>query len=324
MLASPVVMVRPPIPVMATVPPATPGPVPSLSARRTMLPVVTVMAAVTLTSCPAFDVRFPATTVMAAAMLTSFPAFEVRLPVVVFVAAFTFTSRPAFATKLPLVAVIAAFTFTSRSALNVRVVAAPQVTAWFTWISPFVPVAPSLLKMRTFPAPKKVPRRVPLMSPPEAAIVKSVGSSNHVPAFPYGASVLTRVLSEIDRCLPEVSMNPPLPEVAPPRAVRMPATDVSPSDQTAILPPLPELIASALMLDSAPIMVAKAFCCGPAPWKLPPASTVPPPVVPDASILAVIRPTRLPSSWTVPPLPATSPVPLASIVPDTSVVPLSD
>ena len=58
-----------------TVPPtAAPGPVPSLSPRRTMSPVVTVMGAVTFTVPPAMAETLPVTTVVAAFMSTVPPA----------------------------------------------------------------------------------------------------------------------------------------------------------------------------------------------------------------------------------------------------------
>ena len=67
-----------------------------------------------------------------------------------------------------------------------------------------------------------------------------------------------------------------------------------------------------------------AFVSGPAPWKFPPISAVPPPTSPDTSTLAPsIRPTVCPSILTVPPvcpmpLPEASSVPLASTVPGPS------
>ena len=167
MSSAPVVMVRQLLPqVMATVPPmAAPGPLPSLSARKTMLPVVTVETALTLTFCPATALRLPVVIVVAAARFTLLPALSVRSPVVVLVAAVRLISRTALATRLPLVPVIAAAMFTSRTALSVSVVGAVQVTASLTLMSPFTPVVPPLLRIVTLLASSWPLSAAPEMSP---------------------------------------------------------------------------------------------------------------------------------------------------------------
>ena len=209
MLAAPRVMVTPPPARNATVPPATPGPVPSLSARSTTSPSVVVMTAL------------------------------------------TFTLRPAFATKLPRVAVIAEFTFTSRTAFNVRVVGAvgtvtDQVITASTLISPNpVPLVPlfAVVIVTSVPRFKAVVMVVrftlavlalelgvktsglpPLNVPPlftAPVIVTSAGSSSHVPLLPFGALALM-LMPNTSSQWPEVSIKPPSPPCAPPRAVMLP------------------------------------------------------------------------------------------------------
>ena len=56
-------------------------------------------------------------------------------------------------------------------------------------------------------------------------IVKSVGSSSHVPLMPFGARVVTFAPSLTVTRLPEVSMNPPFPPLGA-LASRVPATEV--------------------------------------------------------------------------------------------------
>ena len=214
MLNSPVVTVKQLLPqVMATVPAAAPGPVPSLSARSTMFPVVIEDAALTKTLRPATACKLPVVMVVAALMLTSCAAVNVSCPVVVVMAAPTVTSRPAFNAKLPSVPVMAWFTFTSRSAFRVSVVGAVHVTTVLTSMSPApAPLRPvfSVLTV-TLLSPKAVTRSATLMlaaltcefgvnkpfkavasvvAAPE--IVMSAGSSNQVPVCPSGARVSTR------------------------------------------------------------------------------------------------------------------------------------
>ncbi len=96
-----------------------------------------------------------------------------------------------------------------------------------------------------------------------------------------------------------------------------------PSDQTATVPPFPLPIALALIVAPAEIVVVDAFCSGPAPWKLPPTSAVPPPALPETSMLApAARVTWSPSTLTVPPV-SPAPLPEASSVPETVTAPVS-
>ena len=95
---------------------------------------------------------------------------------------------------------------------------------------------------------------------------------------------------------------------------------VAPSDQTAIWPPLPEVMASALIRLAPSMAVLWALASGPAPWKLPPMATRPPPARPEALMVAPASLTVLPVTLTVPPVwPA--PVPEASSVPPTTTSP---
>ena len=115
------------------------------------MPLVSVIAALTLISSPAHIVIFPSVAVRAAATFkfTLRPVLNKTLPLTVVMALLTLMSRPQHTTKFPLVAETALFTFTSRMAFNVRVVGfgvAVQLTASFTLMSPFVPVVPWLVQ----------------------------------------------------------------------------------------------------------------------------------------------------------------------------------
>ena len=78
----------------------------------------------------------------------------------------------------------------------------------------------------------------------EASIVRSIGSKSQVPELPLLALVLIWAWGASATVpLELVSIKPPLPEIDPPIDLRMPATVVLSSDQMAILPPLPALVA---------------------------------------------------------------------------------
>jgi hypothetical protein len=136
------------------VPPLTPGPVPPLPAMNVrpgakprlwvgiLVPLVSVIAALSLISLPEHTVMFPSVVVMAATAFrfTSRPALNKTLPLTVVIAALTLMSRPQHTTKFPFVAVTALLMFTSRPAVNVSVVvlgAAVQLTASLTLMSPW-------------------------------------------------------------------------------------------------------------------------------------------------------------------------------------------
>ncbi len=184
-----------------------PDPEPLLPALRTTLPLVVVMAALS--------------------MFTLFPAINKRPPSVVVMAEFTyvpffimFISPPAFAAKFPPVVVTACRTFTSRNAFNVRVDALVHVTASLTKISPlpgvvpyklvavFVPVVTVL--MTTLLVTRLAESVVPRISPP-APMMKSCGSISQLPDVPCAAWVVIRASPAILTCAAEVSMKPPSP-----------------------------------------------------------------------------------------------------------------
>src|SRR5450830_1203929 len=228
-----------------TVPPATPGPVPSLPALSVkpsgkprlcegiLLPLVSVIFAPTLISWPAPIAMLPSVVVMAAtgSRLILCPALSKTLPLVVVIAAFTLASRPQHTTKFPLVAVMAAFTLTSRAAFNDSVVVlgvAVQLTASLTLISPLPGVAvfrvltggvpatsvrgPVAVVITTLLVTSRAESVAPLMlSVATLPMVKSCGSISQVPVSPVGAAVLTLASLAIITCAADVSMKPPLP-----------------------------------------------------------------------------------------------------------------
>ena len=216
-----------------------------------MFPVVIVDAALMVTLRPATACKLPVVMVVAALMLTSCAAVKLSWPVVVVMAAptFTVTSRPAFSAKLPSVPVMAWFTFTSRAAFRVSVVGAVQVNAALTVMSPEpTPVRPVLVVLTvTLLPPKAVTKSPTLMlaaltvefgenTPPvsvasvvaEPEIVMSAGSSSQVPICPSGARVSARS-PPTSSLWPEVSIKPPSPPIAPPRAETRPSARVLPS-----------------------------------------------------------------------------------------------
>jgi len=69
-----------------------------------------------------------------------------------------------------------------------------------------------------------------------------------------------------------------------------------------VRPPPPSSKASALILESSLIKVTSALGIASSPFSPPPIRTVPPPLVPDASRLAEIRPTLLPMTLISPPI----------------------
>ena len=206
-----------------TVPPATPGPVPSVSALNVMpsgrprllvgseVPRVNVSALLILTSLAAHIIRLPSVTVMAAFWFRLRPAPSKTLPRVAVMGAFTLISRPQHAEKLPSTAVTAALILISLSALRVRVVGAPaavQLTAWLTKISPFP--GPDAVVMFMLLLTSCADSVDPLMLPP-APMMKSCGSISQVPTRPCGAAVLTRTSSRMLTRAADVSIKPPLP-----------------------------------------------------------------------------------------------------------------
>ena len=118
---------------------------------------------------------------------------------------------------------------------------------------PAVPDEPLVLKISTFVVDRLLDSKVPVISPPLAATVKSVGSIVQVPDLPCGALVLTVVKSPIDTLLAEVSILPPSPPRLLALALMLPLMLVMldrllKSAMMAIVPPLPLLLDAALAL----------------------------------------------------------------------------
>ncbi len=82
-------------------------------------------------------------------------------------------------------------------------------------------------------------------------IVIFFGSRSRSPFSPFRALVSTMPISlKLSVPLPDTSTEPPFPEIAPPRALMLPAKLVVLSDQTTTCPPLPVYRASALITES--------------------------------------------------------------------------
>ena len=97
-------------------------------------------------------------------------------------------------------------------------------------------------------------------------IVMSAGSSSQVPICPSGARVSTCSPATSSHW-PEVSIKPPSPPFAPPRADTWPSARVLPSDHNTTCPPSPCSRALASMV--APALMYTAWACGTAgsrPW----------------------------------------------------------
>ncbi len=122
-----------------------------------------------------------------------------------------------------------------RSALRVRVLLADHVTASLTRMSPLPPAVPwvavSMVKLPLFC--NAADTAAPVMLPPLAAMVKSLGSISQVPLWPLAALVVMRALLATVTWAAEVSMKPPLPPAGA-LASRVPPTCVSPCSMSAI------------------------------------------------------------------------------------------
>ncbi len=211
-----------------TVPPTTPGPVPSLPAmivnprarprlcEGMVVPRVSVMAPLISTSWPAHSSILPSVAVSVWKIRTSRPALSEMLPLVVVIAPLTLTSRPQQTTRLPLVAVIALLMLTSPKALSVSVVGVPeavQAIASLTMILPSPPLmspAGGIVLITTLLVTSCAESVAPEILPP-APMMKSAGSISQVPNAPSVAAVVTLTLSAIRTLAAEVSIKPPSP-----------------------------------------------------------------------------------------------------------------
>ena len=142
------------------------------------------------------------------------------------------------------------------------------------------------------------------------------GSSNNIPKLPLTAEVST-IPSKINVSFPETSTNPPFPNSLPPLALIFPENPVTSSAQTITRPPSPVNKPSALIMVLRLTNVLNALGTSPCPLYSPPIKTVPPPLLPEALILASMTPILSPKMPTVPPVsPETSTSPDAIVVPE--------
>ena len=100
--------------------------------------------------------------------------------------------------------------------------------------------------------------------PPVVATVKLLGSNNQRPDAPLAALVSILILSPILKLWPEVSILPPSPPFKPPLENKLPETVVNEfgfvtSDQAAIVPPSPSLVAEAFRILPPSIVVLRAW-----------------------------------------------------------------
>ena len=137
---------------------------------------------------------------------------------------------------------------------------------------------------------------------------------------PYGAR-MSAVPVKLSVCLPETSAKPPLPEIAPPRARIVPANvvdAVGPHDHLAAVADRrgrgvdgrrgvdAHLVAVGMAWPRARPAGSQDTALTEPPPMSPPISTVPPPVVPEASNDAALITMVSPVTWILPPLPACS------------------
>ena len=216
-----------------------------------VLPLVIVIAAFMLMSVPGQNKAFASVIVMAPFIFIFCPALNERLPLVIVICESTSGGAtvilcPQHTTKFPSVTVIAALMFTAPAACKVSVVGVKpvlvKVTGSWTVILPAafpvlvvvivtsVPLIPlrALLRVLEFIldvwAPAVGEKTLPVCVSFDSGridIVTSVGSSNHIPGLPLGALALTLMLSTSSQW-PDVSIWPPSPLSAPPRAVMLP------------------------------------------------------------------------------------------------------
>ena len=182
-------------------------------------------------------------------MFTSRPALNRTLPLVVVIAALTLTSCPQHATRLPLVTLTAALMFTSPAAFKVSVaeVVGVQVSAEATVMlprpdagTPAVPVLVVVIEtsvpppasnavlraaasMVAEPTPESGEKTFAVKVAPVVPVpmVTSAGSSSQVPRVPFGA-LASILIPPTSSQWPEVSISPPAPPCAPPRAAMLP------------------------------------------------------------------------------------------------------
>ncbi len=196
-----------------------------------LLPRVSEICALMVTSLAAHMDTLPSVVVSAASKFRLRPAFSRTLPLTVVMAALTLASRPQQTTKLPLVADMGALTLTSLAAFSVSVVVlgvAVQLMAWLIWMSPLPLVAvfrvvtggvpatvasgPMAVLMTTLLVTSNAESVGPLMlSVAPLPTVKSCGSISQVPVVPRAAAVVIFAPLAMETRAADVSMNPPWP-----------------------------------------------------------------------------------------------------------------
>ena len=156
---------------------------------------------------PALSRTLPLVVVIAELTVMSRPQQTTKLPFVAVTAKFTFTSR-------------------SASNLSVVVLGvATQLTASLTVMSPLpgvddgkvvtggvpatVAVVPVAVLIVTLLVTSKADSLAPVMSPPVGAMMKSAGSITKLPVLPVVAAVVTSALSEISTRAADASIEPP-------------------------------------------------------------------------------------------------------------------
>ena len=160
---------------------------------------------------------------------------------------------------------------------------------------------------------------VPLLTA-DAWIRMYFGSSRKVPATPCGALASGGAPPNSVSSLPETSIKPPLPPLAPPRACATPENLLVPSAHATTLPPSPSTRAMASNRLALLTVTLRAFgtLVSSPPWP-PPMRNVPPPASPLAKTRAAAKPSSRPLMVTLPPTPLLA---LASMVPDVNRLPV--
>ncbi|OEZ92904.1 hypothetical protein JAB9_45130 [Janthinobacterium sp. HH107] len=159
---------------------------------------------------------------------------------------------------------------------------AVQLMLSLTLMLPCVPLPPDTLWICTLPDFKELLRKAPVMSPPETAILKSVGSISQVPARPLLDAVVTFSASSIFTCAAEVSMKPPLPP-SDALASRVPAAFTVPlcmSPSNLIMPPRVAIVCASItpvlltaVFSKSPAACAVSTTLPPSAWSRPPLLT---------------------------------------------------
>ena len=218
---------------------------------------------------------------------------------------------------------------------------APPVPVVTVTLAP--PVKAAVIRSTPSDAPSLVDTKglaaLILVLPPPATIVMLFGSISQLPPNPSALRAKTcGVPVMVSAPWLDVSTKPPLPPSMPPRADKPPAMTELSRENTAMLPPSPLPVASALSDASGPMYV-RAATARPSPPRTPPpmrmappprrpeASTVPPVTITSWSDSNSMRPpwspvaVTLPLLCTLPPLPTSRTTPPSVLIPLASITP---